>query len=94
MADKRDFAKDVAAQRKRLAERPPCRQCGKDDCPRRHNLEWQEEVVSALWIFARDLQTKPITATSSDGTGVNLNSVRDALKRIMGTFHYGVIPVQ
>lgn len=80
-----------------------CKQCGEKDCPRRHNVERQEEVVSALWKFAANLQLRPeqggvkctVASGQEDaGTACGLDHVGMALKAIMRTFNYGVTPIQ
>lgn len=77
--------------------------CGQASCPGRHNVDRQEEVVSALWDFAANLQLRPdrggIVATIASGqpdAGVKcgLDHVGAALARIMRAFNYGVEPIQ
>jgi hypothetical protein len=67
----------------------------------KYAYEQQEEVVSALWDFAHDQQTKAMNCSSIptkqgdyDITRVNLDAVGDALKKIMKTFGYEVMPVE
>lgn len=97
------FAEHVAARREVLNQRPPCRTCGEQDCPRRHNVERQEEVVAALWEFAANLQLRTdkggIVATIASGqpdagTQCGLDHVGKALTKIMSAFNYGVVPIQ
>ncbi len=58
----------------------------------------QEEVVSALWQFAENLQTKPHDAKRSEegkhSTSVHLPSVGIALERIMNLFGYEIVSIQ
>lgn len=80
-----------------------CLQCGKAECPGRHNIERQEEVVSALWQFAANLQLRPDKGGSvariaegqpDAGTACGLDHVGAALAKIMRAFNYGVLPIQ
>lgn len=62
---------------------------------RRTNIDKQERVVTLLWNFAHDLQTKPHNCTAcKSGTTVNLDAVGDALRGIMDNFGYDVLEVQ
>jgi hypothetical protein len=97
-----NFEEHVHQQVQRLAQREPCRQCGKQDCPRRHNMERQDEVVAALWEFAANLQLRPdqggtvarIASEQPDaGTACGLDHVGKALAKIMRAFNYGVVPI-
>lgn len=96
------FEEHVYRQAQRRALRPPCKQCGEADCPRRHNIERQEEVVAALWKFAANLQLRPesggaiITMAEGQpdaGTKCGTDHVRKALAAIMQAFNYGMLPV-
>jgi hypothetical protein len=60
------------------------------------SIDKQEEVVSALWDFAHDLQTHNHEARSEsfDGkkkTTMNMESIRKAHERIMKNFGYEII---
>lgn len=85
---------------KQTKKHHPCRYCGVASCPQRHNIERQQEVVSALWDFAANLQLRPdvgcvstvATGQPNAGTKVSLEHVGAALNRIMRTFNYGVLP--
>jgi len=96
------FEQHVYQQAQRRAAEPPCRQCGDQDCPRRHNIDRQEEVVAALWEFAANLQLRPekggavcrIADGQADaGTACGLDYVHAAVVKIMAAFNYGVLRV-
>ena len=95
------FEEHIERRRAVLAQRDPCRTCGDKDCPRRHNVERQQEVVSALWAFATNLQLHPeeggciatIASGQPDaGTKCGLDHVGAAVAQIMQIFNYGVVP--
>ena len=66
---------------------------------KRINIFKQEEVVSALWKFAADLQLRPnegcvaaIAEGQEDaGTRASLTHVGSAVSKIMATFGYAVV---
>jgi hypothetical protein len=89
-------------QAQRLAQCEPCGQCGEQDCPRRHNIERQEEVVAALWEFAANIQLRPdqggtvatiASGQPNAGTKCGLDHVGKSLAKIMRAFNYGVLRV-
>lgn len=66
----------------------------------KYNQRAQDEVVSALWDFAANLQLRPakgILATTADGpnkgTKVSLAHVGQAMQTIMNSFGYSVAQV-
>lgn len=63
----------------------------------RTSVEKQENVVSIIWQFAKNVQTQPekgCVATRDDGTRLSLHHVGDALDKIMATFGYATVSVQ
>lgn len=59
------------------------------------DVEKQEEVVAALWEFARNQRDrKPNAGENHKDYYVNLSAVGDALKRIMATFGFEVVSIQ
>jgi RecJ-like exonuclease len=68
-----------------------CDTCGGSGEVRRpadmdERIDRQEQIVSALWAFAGDLQKHRHDAQNSKGVSVNLESVGHALKRILAAF--------
>lgn len=55
-------------------------------------IEKQEEIVSILWSFAKDQQTKPHNCTNGEGVSVSLDAVGVAKDRMMKLF--GLEPVE
>ena len=62
------------------------------------SINKQEELVSALWDFAYDLQTMKSDSSSEsfDGkkkTKMNMKAIGKAIKRIMDNFGYQITPI-
>lgn len=60
------------------------------------NIEAQEEVVAALWEFARAQQNREHNCkcdTPGKEVSVNLGAVGEALERIMRAFGYSVASI-
>jgi hypothetical protein len=66
----------------------------------RTNLDKQEEVVTALWDFAANIQLRPdaggtkatiASGQPNAGTVVGLNHVRTAMKKILDTFGHTIV---
>jgi len=63
----------------------------------RTSIDKQENVVSILWDFARNLQQNPeygCVSTLGDGTRVSLDHIGKALLAIMDNFGYATKKVQ
>ena len=63
------------------------------------NINKQEELVSALWDFAKELQkSKNKTAASVDKAGykteMDLGVMRDTMERIARNFNLEIQPIQ
>ena len=61
----------------------------------------QEQVVSALWNFAADMQFRPeegtictISSGRDKGTKASLKHIRRAMNTIMNTFGYDIVEIQ
>lgn len=58
------------------------------------DVEKQEEVVVALWEFARaQRDRKPDAGENAAAYYVNLSAVHEALERIMDIFGLDVVPI-
>lgn len=60
----------------------------------RCNVEAQEEVVAAIWNFARDNKAKKHNITAGDGASCNGEAISTALEKIMAAFGYKVAEIQ